>query len=149
MYQKMYYDWERPTDTLTLDIYPNGKSEYIMYEDDGLTREHRKGIFAVTKFEVTDNRAAGKPMEVLINPAEGDFRGRLKQRVYLLEIHTAAAPQEIRLQGKVLRAEGKAKRAGKRWASGGWSFDAGDRGGMLKIRTGSVSTDAATTVTIR
>ena len=37
---------KRAADTLTLDIYPAGQSNFTLYEDDGLTREHRKGAFA-------------------------------------------------------------------------------------------------------
>jgi len=148
MYQPMYYDWERPTDTLTLDIYPNGVSEYEMYEDDGLTREHRKGVFSTTKFEVNDNRSAGKAMEIRINPAKGDFKGRLKQRVYLLEIHTAAKPKEVKAQGSRLKAQKQGSRRKTQGTSGGWSYDSNDRGGVLKIWTGVVVTDASTTVTV-
>lgn len=148
MYQPMYYDWERPTDTLTLDIYPGGKSEYEMYEDDGLTREHRKGVFATTKFEVHDNRSAGKGIEIVINPAKGDFTGRLKQRVYLLEVHSAAKPKEIKAQGSRLKAQKQGSRRKAQGSRGEWSFDPNDRGGILKIWTGVVSTDAPTTITL-
>jgi len=153
MYQPMYYDWERPTDTLALDIYPNGKSEYEMYEDDGLTREHRKGVFATTKFEVNDNRSTGKGMEIIINPAKGDFKGRLKQRVYLLEIHTAAKPKEVKAQGSRLKlSEAKSRKrsvSGAKAISGEWSFDPNVRGGILKIRTGMLSTDASTVIILK
>jgi alpha-glucosidase len=150
MYQQMDYDWERPTDTLTLDIYPNGTSEYEMYEDDGLTREHREGVFATTKFEVKDNRAGGKPMEILISAAKGDFKGRLKERVYLLEIHTSVVPKVVELQGTLLKAEGsRQKEKGKAKAgSGKWSYDENDRGGVLKIWTGVIATDASTTISV-
>ena len=149
----MYYDWERPTDTLTLDIYPNGKSAYDLYEDDGLTRDHRQGIFATTRFEVNDNRPDGKPMEITINPVNGDYKGRLTHRVYLIEIHTSMVPKDIRVQGikiKAERQEGKkAKSKGqKAQGVGGWSFNAGDRGGILSIRTGVVDTGSTTSITV-
>jgi alpha-glucosidase (family GH31 glycosyl hydrolase) len=156
MYQKMFFDWERPTDTLTLDIYPNGKSEFEMYEDDGLTREHRKGVFATTRFEVIDNRTAGKPMEIVINPAQGNFNGRLTERVYLLEIHSTTAPKLIKNQG--LKVKGKVSKKGegiekkqirKKGKNGGWSFDPNDRGGIIRIWTGVVSTDSRTTITVQ
>jgi alpha-glucosidase len=128
-----------------MDIYPNGTSEYEMYEDDGLTREHREGVFATTKFEVKDNRAGGQPMEILINAAKGDFKERLKERVYLLEIHTQNAPGEVKVQETKLKEKGARKSKG---ASGQWSFDANDRGGVLKIWTGVIATDAPTAITV-
>ena len=70
-------DWERPTDTLTLDIYPSGKSAYEMYEDDGLTREHRNGAFATTRFEVNAKESGNFPIEIILSSANGDFNGRL------------------------------------------------------------------------
>ncbi len=157
MYQKMYFDWEKPTDTLTLDIYPNGHNEFEMYEDDGLTREHRQGVFATTKFEVTDNRAAGKGMDIVINAAKGDFKGRLKERVYVLEIHTAQLPAAVKAKGQDIKAEGRGQKAkgkvkgvsGKiEGAEGDWKFEANDRGGVLRITTGKLSTDAAAAITI-
>ena len=119
-----------------------------MYEDDGLTREHRKGVFATTKFEVHDNRSAGKGIEIVINPAKGDFTGRLKQRVYLLEVHSAAKPKEIKAQGSRLKAQKQGSRRKAQGSRGEWSFDPNDRGGILKIWTGVVSTDAPTTITL-
>jgi len=145
LYQPMYYDWERPTDTLTLDIYPNGKADYDLYEDDGLTRDHRQGIFATTRFEVNDNRSAGKPMEITINPVNGDYKGRLTHRVYLLEIHTSVAPKNIQVQGIKIKAEGKRQKAK---GVGTWRFDANDRGGLLIIRTGLVDTGTKTLITV-
>ena len=156
MYQEMSYDWERPADTITLDIYPGGKSEFVMYEDDGLTREHRQGVFATTKFEVSDNRTAGQPMEIIIHAAKGDFKGRLKQRVYLLEIHTLGKPREIKAQGNKIKAQGsrlKAQVEGRRQKakgrSRGWSYHPDDRGGILKIWTGVVATDSPMRITVQ
>ena len=150
----MYFDWEKPTDTLTLDIYPDGHNEFEMYEDDGLTREHRQGVFATTKFEVTDNRATGKGMDIVINAAKGDFKGRMKERVYVLEIHTSGVPKEVKAQGSGLKAQGKAQGAGLKaqgkieGAEGEWKFEANDRGGVLRITTGKLSTDKDATITI-
>ena len=145
MYQQMHYDWERPTDTLTLDIYPSGKSEYEMYEDDGLTREHRNGDFATTKFEVSAPANGIGPMEISLGAAKGDFKGRLKQRVYILEIHTDFVPKSVSINSAYIAQKGlKGMRAyGHRGAraEGSWSFDANDRGGVLKVITGPLSTD--------
>ncbi len=141
MYQQMDYDWEHPTDTLTLDIYPSGKSEYEMYEDDGLTREHRKGVFATTKFEVSAPANGNGPMEITLNPAKGDFKGRLKNRVYILEIHTDFVPKAISVNGVKIKAKGERRKAKEKGIPGEWSFDANDRGGVLRITTGPLSTD--------
>jgi alpha-glucosidase (family GH31 glycosyl hydrolase) len=142
MYQEMAYDWERPTDTLTLDIYPEGKAAFEMYEDDGLTREHRQGVYAITRFEVNDNAAKG--LDIRILPANGDFKGRLKQRVYILEVHTADLPKEVRIQGEKIKPDSSKRKS----AAGTWSFDPNDRGGVLRITTGWIATDAPTAIGI-
>ena len=126
MYQPMYYDWERAKDTLTLDIYPNGHSEYELYEDDGITREHREGVYATTLYEVDENDDA---MKISIHPAKGDFEGRVKERAYILDIHTDEAPHKVKLNGK------KVKKSS-------WSFV----DGLLRITTARLRTDSLSVI---
>jgi len=149
MYQQMKYDWERPTDTLTLDIYPSGSNFYEMYEDDGLTREHRKGAYATTRFEVNAPENGNGPMEITIQPARGDFSGRLRERTYILEIHTNHKPGEVKINGNKIRGTGEKGKRGKGFAEGAWSFDANDRGGIIRIVTGKLNTDELTKIEVR
>jgi alpha-glucosidase (family GH31 glycosyl hydrolase) len=156
MYQPMYYDWERPTDTLTLDTYPSGQSAYEMYEDDGLTREHRQGISATTRFEVNAPESGNGPMKITLNPANGDFKGRLKERVYILEIHTTHSPKKVTINGKSIRTP-KVRKSdvtnpslqAEDGKSGSWSFDPTDRCGTLKITTTYLSTDRINYISIK
>ncbi len=107
MQQEMMYNWQRPSDTLTLNIYPEGHSEYILYEDDGLTREHRKGVFATTKYEVIAPVTENSHLTIKLNPAEGDFKGRIKNRTYLLNIHVSSShsrPARTRTAGRTCGA---------------------------------------------
>ena len=48
MYPDMNYVGEKPADVLTLDLYPYGNTSFNLYEDDGLTRDYKKGEFACT-----------------------------------------------------------------------------------------------------
>jgi alpha-glucosidase len=144
MFQKMMYNWERPADTLSLHIYPFGKSDYTLYEDDGLTRDHRKGIFATTKFEVSAPEIG--PITVTLQAVKGDFAGRQKTRTYLLELHTAKIPSGIKLNGiKLKQAKDKSKFDE---LSTGWYFDANDKKGVLHIKTNPLSTDVTSTVAV-
>lgn len=139
MYQQMMYNWQAPADTLTLNIYLSGKSEFTMYEDDGLTRQHRNGVFATTRFEVSAPERKTGLTDIVINPAEGDFDGRLKSRSYLLDVFTQKPPKTVLLNGNKLRqAKAAAKLTGN---TVGWYFDAGDRNGLVHINTGKLSTD--------
>ena len=47
----MQYVDEKPVDLLTVDVYPAGKSDFDLYEDDGLSLAYQKGEFAITKME--------------------------------------------------------------------------------------------------
>ena len=118
MYPQMNYDKERSLDTLTLDIYPNGASAYELYEDDGLTREHRKGIFATTG--ITAVQKAGATI-VNINAAKGMYKGMLAKRSYQLCIHSTTKPAAIKVNGKQITT---------------WTYDAADRNGVLTINCG-------------
>ncbi len=138
MYQPMMYNWERPTDTLTLNIYPSGESTYTMYEDDGLTREHRTGVYATTKFEVSSQETGNELLNVTINAAAGDFKGRLKKRTYLIDIHTKNIPSYIAVNGKKLKKSKTAE--GLNAKSAGWFYDSKDQNGVLHIKTGYLST---------
>jgi len=42
---------ERPLDEVTLLIYPEGASRFVLYEDDGRTHAYRRGEYALTRFE--------------------------------------------------------------------------------------------------
>lgn len=144
MDQPMKYNWERPSDTLTVQIYPYGKSEFNLYEDDGLTREHRNGIYATTKFEVVAAENGAGPVQIKVEAAQGDFSGRVKTRSYQFEVRRTAAPAQVRLNGSKLKMA-KSKQALAKMTTG-WYFDPSDRSGMVHIKTGAVSTDQVTSV---
>lgn len=147
MSQPMMYNWERPADTLTVNIFPEGKSEYTLYEDDGLTRQHREGVFATTKFEVSAPGNSKEPVQITINPAEGDFNGRVKNRTYLLDIYTGKVPQTVILNGQKLK-KGKDKNSFDSQSTG-WYFDPDSHKGILHIKTSKLSTDLKTTLLVK
>jgi len=146
MYQQMNYDWERPTDTLTLDIYPKGISTYTIYEDDGLTREHREGIHAETSFMVKAPGDGKGPMNVFIQEANGDFRGRHKERVYILQVHTDFNPDKVIIKGKKIKQRKTSEAYDGQDA--GWYYDPDLKKGMLFIKTNYLSTDSSSLVEI-
>ena len=144
MYPQMNYDWERTTDTLTLKVYPAANSSFEMYEDDGLTREHRQGIYATTKFEVSTSKNGA--MKMVINAAKGDFRGMLKNRVYLVDVKTTTMPNEISFNNQKIKKM-KSKSAFDA-STTGWFFDSKTQNGILFIKTSSVSTDVNSSLEI-
>ncbi|MDP9078487.1 MAG: DUF5110 domain-containing protein [Bacteroidota bacterium] len=142
MYPQMNYDGEKKTDSLTLNIYPFQKSSFNLYEDDGLTREYKTGAFAKTLIEVDGT----KNVSVKINAAKGDFKGRNKTRVYLLEIHQGKAPLSVSLNDLKLKAFTNKEQFDR--AKTGYYFDKDDRNGTVHIKTNYLSTSAGQLVLI-
>ena len=93
----MNYDGEKPLDTLTLDIYPSGKSFYELYEDDGLTREYKEGKFAITNISCNQTSAS---TIINIDAIKGGYENMLPQRNYVLQIHTTEKPSSIIINNK-------------------------------------------------
>jgi alpha-glucosidase (family GH31 glycosyl hydrolase) len=81
---EMHYVDEKPADPLTLDIYPVAKSSCTLYEDDGVSNDYQQGAFARTAMACA---MLGPDMVVDVGAAQGDYKGKLAQRTYILKIN--------------------------------------------------------------
>ena len=99
MYPESLYDGQVAADPLTLDLYPQGQSEFVLYEDDGNTRAYRDGAYSLQRFAMDD---AGVRMTVDIAPAEGEFEGMLVERGLVFAVHTRRCPELVELDGAEL-----------------------------------------------
>ena len=135
MYPKMEYDRQRKADSLTLDIYPYKQSSFNLYEDDGITRDYRKGAFAKTLIEVN----AANNVQVNIHAAIGNYDGKYLQRVYLVNIHQAKAPKAIALNGQPVRMYASMNDFNK--ARTGSYYNPDDKAGTVYIKTAYLKTD--------
>lgn len=142
MYPAMNYDGEKKADTLTLDIYPYKHSSFNLYEDDGLTRQYRKGAFAKTLIETN----AGNDVVVTIHPAVGNYYGKYLQRVYLVNIHQRKAPKQVLINGIPVKAMATANMLDA--AKTGYYFDANDKAGTILIKTAWLKTNVRQIVKI-
>ncbi len=88
---------DTPIDTLILDIYPDQKSSYTLYEDDGISFDYEKRAVAKTRFECI--REKGKT-EFCIDPCEGEYRGISPERTYLINIHLDKKPETVLINGQ-------------------------------------------------
>ncbi|HEY0298707.1 MAG TPA: TIM-barrel domain-containing protein [Arachidicoccus sp.] len=122
MYPAMNYDGERRADTLTLDIYPSGKSSFNMYEDDGVTRDYQKGKFSRTLIE---SSVAGDATTITINAAKGNYDGIYLKRYYTILVHSNKTPKTVYLNGKRIST---------------FSFHVNDKYGTIHIQTDALST---------
>jgi len=139
MYQQMYYDGERPADTLTLDIYPGKNAQFEMYEDDGSTRDYREGAYAKTKMKaLTSPVNENKIEQVNIEAPKGNYLGKPGKRVYIFQIHSNEIPKQVSLQDKKLRKFNNENDFSK--AKAGWYFNAKRLNGLIYIKTEYIST---------
>ena len=82
----------RDTSRLDLAIYPEGRSEFSLYEDDGVTRQYAEGRYAWQRFSVD---AAETEVQVTIGPSVGEYAGRPERRSYLLRVYGGGPPGVI------------------------------------------------------
>ncbi len=91
------YEDDVNTPNLILNLYPFGKSEYTLYEDDGVTFDYEKGARAVTKFTMAENRDG---CTVTIGEREGSFGGMTNARTYTANVKLDRAPAAVKVDGK-------------------------------------------------
>lgn len=144
MWGKGTTSWQtRDTSELTYDIYPQGRSDYTLYEDDGVTREHADGASATQKVRV--DAAGHGTTTVRIGASEGSYEGKPGARSYRLTVHAGKAPGKVVLGGHRLDRVEDAKALDA--AGSGWFTDPST--GVTEVKTPSVSTDRSLSVALR
>lgn len=140
MYPQMYFDGEREADILTLDIYPGTDAEFELFEDEVSNREYRIGNFSKTKLSMYYDLDARHITDIQIGPSKGDFKGKLNNRAYLLQIHTVKLPKKIVALNKKLKNCKNKLNFDK--APDGWYYNAEDKKGTLYVKIKKFSTKA-------
>lgn len=84
---------------IQFDYYPSPfeKSEFVLYEDDGRTKDYERGRFARTK---VSGRKQGKVIELSISAPRGSYDGMPKARVYVLRSRVDR-PRGVRAEVRV------------------------------------------------
>ncbi|MFJ7724698.1 discoidin domain-containing protein [Neobacillus sp. NPDC097160] len=75
------------------DVYPSGKSEFTLYEDDGKTVEYKEGKNIRTKVtsEITGNK-----VDITVHAAKGKgYKGMVKERGTEVIVNTRVKPKNI------------------------------------------------------
>lgn len=135
MYPQMNYDNEKPKDPVSLDIYPNGKTNFTLYEDDGATQEYESGAFAKSLISCD----AVSDTIIRVGKSDGNYTGKPVARKYEVMVHTGKKPAFVLLNNKAI-TEYSSKSA---WttASEGWFFDPSDKKGIVFIKTNPMVLD--------
>ncbi len=138
MYPEMLYDNQYPKDPVTFDVYPNGYSSFELYEDDGISREHRLGAFAKTVIN-SEGPLFGSSGDVTITVGEsvGNYEGKPAMRSYLFEVHFHVKPDGVLLNDVALTEYPTLEQ----WqqAADGWFYDPVDKLGIVHVKTQPLS----------
>jgi len=126
---------------LAWDVYPQGHSSFSLYEDDGVTKQHRQGRSATQTAEVNAPTTGAGQVRIDVSASVGDFTGKQSTRPYLFSVHSTTAPGHVTLGGRALPR--LASKAAFDSATEGWWYDAADRTGVVQVKTAAISTSAA------
>ncbi|UKY49177.1 NPCBM/NEW2 domain-containing protein [Streptomyces inhibens] len=132
---------------LAWDIYPQGRSSFTLYEDDGVTRAHRDGGSATQRVQVAAPRSGGGDVRIDVGASRGSYEGKQTRRPYLFTVHTGDAPRGVELAGRPLKRLPSA--SAFKSADEGWFYDPADRAGVVQIKTAARATDRAFGLTLK
>jgi hypothetical protein len=147
MYPAMLFDGENPISEVTFDLYPQGQSQYTLYEDDGNTRQYQRGEFSTQAISVQAPEQGSGDVRVQIAAVQGGYAGQLPQRHYSVRVLSRQAPQAVQVDGHALPK--LANRAAFDAGGDGWYFDANDRHGSIYVRTAAVDIRRALAIALQ
>lgn len=118
---------------ITLSVYPQGESEFALYEDDKVTRAYADGESSTQEFTVMAPEAGKKgTVTVEIGERDGEYAGKADARPYLIEAHTGSEPKNVAVDDTKLRKLDSLEELEA--ASSGWVYDADDAGGVVTVK---------------
>jgi alpha-glucosidase (family GH31 glycosyl hydrolase) len=89
-------------ETILLDIYPGGNSQFTLYEDDGVSLDYTKGGVATTTITCQENNSE---IRIEIQPRKGTYDAMPKERIYDVRLHVLK-PKKVLVDGNDCMAEG-------------------------------------------
>lgn len=131
---------------ITLSVYPQGESEFALYEDDQVTRAYADGESSVQRFTV-DAPKAGKQgtVRIEIGERDGDYDGKAEARPYRVEAHTGSAPKVVKLGSRTLPQVDDVAALDE---APGWTYLADEAGGVVVISTGAIDSNESVRLTL-
>jgi len=120
-------------DPLTIRIYPEGISSFELYEDDGISYDYEKGVYAITTFTCVENEQG-----VIVKKSTPTGSFTIPERDQIFRLHKAMAVKSVTTDGKVL---GRLQtREAFDAAEEGWFHDETDQIIMAKVKGGANKT---------
>lgn len=113
-----------PPDSLIFEVFPDGKSSFELYEDDGISLDYQKGAFSVVTVTCREEE---DHIRLIFNSESGQYYNNHKD--YLLKIHLDKQPQNVSAQYKeshvILDAAGNV--IPSHLSQNNWTYDADAR----------------------
>lgn len=132
----------RDVHELDWDVYPQGRSSYTLYEDDGVTRDFAKGASATQRVTVDQGTHT---TEVNVGVSKGSYKNKPDARAYRFTVHGESAPHRVSAEGRTLPRVASADALSA--AGSGWYYDADT--GVTTVKTARQSLDRDFTVSLR
>lgn len=90
---------QSPDDSLTIEIWPHEESEYILYEDDGVSLNYLSGSYSTTGISVS---AKNGNITIRKESSDGRFTGEPQHRFYSFKINNILTkPDSVTLDGMI------------------------------------------------
>jgi len=88
-------------DTLTVKVYPEKRTSYTLYEDDGISYKYENGMIAATEFVCDDRK---DKILLSVNMLNDNYEEELNGRIYEIEMY-CDKPEKVIFNGKALNED--------------------------------------------
>jgi hypothetical protein len=109
---------EPSSGTLRLLVYPEGTTTFMLYEDDGQSRDYEVGAFALSRIRCSAADDAGITLRV--DAPEGQYAGKPPSRTIVVQLYLPRPPGHVELAGSGPLPRLQAREAVESAASGWW-----------------------------
>jgi alpha-glucosidase (family GH31 glycosyl hydrolase) len=115
---------------LTIRVYPKGTSAITLYEDDGVSYDYQKGVYALTTFRCVESDSG-----IVITKSAPTGLYEVSERDHIFEVHKEMTVKSVTKADKKLPQFGK--RAQFDSEGEGWFYDPAKKIVWAKIRGGA------------
>ena len=84
------------------ELYPDGVTEFVEYDDDGRTQDYLRGKAVRTSIR---SAVDGTSLEVAVSPAEGSYEGFVREKITEFRVNVSGEPRKVSVKagGKTVK----------------------------------------------
>jgi len=91
----LQFSSEKPTDTITLNIYTGADAIFNLYEDEGTNYNYEKGAYAVIQIKYNEATKT-----ITVGDRRGSFKGMLSKRTFRINLITTKKAKDLDFESK-------------------------------------------------